>query len=99
MRFKIYYHFQEVGRSANTAHLAPILLPNICDSIIYGDDERENTFLDSLWRSETDADSCVLYPAEGALNVSQWLQNSPSRIKSIVVIDGTYSQASRYLIS
>ena len=96
----LYYHFQEVGRSANTAHLLPLLLPSsIRKNVIFGNEQ--NWISDLKCTSESSNASsfsslCVFYPCKEAISFSSWVASRHSETSfNLVVLDGTYSQAQR----
>ena len=128
----IYFHYQELGRSTNTAHLLPIILPQLCRSIVYGDSPQEVDLVEQIMFELIAGGRksiCILYPTKECPTVTLWLQQQQQQrhkkihagcaVKSsvatieeevlegevsmaaaaggvtLVVIDGTYSQARR----
>lgn len=71
----IYYHYQEIGRSANTAHVFELLCPHICTKLLYGDIENETNLFNDM-RKEYECGilrTCVLYPSSDAVNIQDWV--------------------------
>jgi len=98
----MYYHYQELGRSANTAHVFESIFPkNRMERILFGDTKREAVFINELCQeAETGAmQTCILYPCSSSQLLSEWIdQRPPHAINNpvrIVALDGTYSQAAR----
>ena len=101
--FLIYYHFRELGRSANTAHVLELLLQ--CPTIVYGDHVKELALAAEIRQEvqEGRQRTVVLYPSSEALSLSQWFQSSsggdcernkgPCSNPRFVLLDGTYSDA------
>ena len=72
----IYYHYQEIGRSANTAHVFQMLCPSITSTLLYGDVEAEGKlFREMKEESESGAGlrTCVLYPGTNAVRLDTWI--------------------------
>ena len=81
VKVTIYYHFKEVGRSANTAHILPLLLPRYCDTLLFGDVVAEEAFFSKI-RSELNAGvntTCFLYPTADAPFISDWMLSARAR--------------------
>jgi DTW domain-containing protein YfiP len=99
VRVGLYYHYQELGRSANTAHLLEVVAPSICENLVFGDSANELKFMKEIveeYKSD-DVHTCIMYPHSSALSLNEWLDykyshKSPVRL---IVLDGTYGQASR----
>lgn len=97
----IYYHYLEVGRSANTAHILEALLPsNNCANIFFGDDQREIQLMEQLRKEYDDGvqSTCILYPTSSAVTVREWKERilTPEyKTIRLISLDGTYSQAAR----
>ena len=61
----IYYHYQELGRSANTAHLFEAISPAAnCESITFGDVENETKLIQDIVSENASGQlmTCILYP-------------------------------------
>lgn len=109
IRMCIYYHYQEIGRSANTAHLYEAIynnpLPDHVKSssevILFGDIEAEAKLIKEMNEEQESGCplTCVLYPANSAVSLNTWLKDRPPEAQSkpvrIIVLDGTYPQADR----
>ena len=71
----MYYHFQEIGRSANTGHLLEMLSPqSSCAPLVFGDEESESKLIDEmvLEHAENRVATCVLYPSSDAASLAEW---------------------------
>lgn len=71
----MYYHYQEIGRSANTAHVFELICPHICSTLLYGDVEHESILFNEM-RKEYELGilrTCVLYPSSDAMNIKDWI--------------------------
>lgn len=109
VRMCIYYHFQEIGRSANTAHVfeaiysspLPDTIKSSCEVILFGDINAESKLIDEMNEEQESncLQTCVLYPTNTAVSLNEWLANRSDEAKSkpvrIVTLDGTYPQADR----
>ncbi len=95
----IYYHFLEIGRSANTIHIVDSLLPSNTTSFVFGDMEEENKFVKKIIQEQMvgKIQTCILYPCTESIPLSQFIQNNSVSAKAInlVVLDGTYMHAPR----
>jgi hypothetical protein len=78
----IYYHYHEIGRSANTMHILEILCPSLCQNIILGDIDKESKLLQRILDSQdeerlygkTSTKIAVLYPSTDSVIIPIWLQ-------------------------
>eukprot|EP01041_Mallomonas_annulata_P006294 gene6294-12739_t len=99
IQLTIYYHFKEIGRSANTAHILPLLIPKECNTFLFGDLNSEKKFYDNLIDEIITGrqNTCFLYPTPDAPYISDWIQSRPNCDDPInlIILDGTYSQAIR----
>lgn len=101
--FKIlmYYHYMEIGRSANTAHLFDALCPDLSEKLIFCDLEGERKLINDIRHEYENSQpvTCVLYPSEDAILLSDWLAQRPPECKDkpvrLVALDGTYPMARR----
>jgi DTW domain-containing protein YfiP len=75
----MYYHYQEIGRSANTAHLFGALCPSATESIIFGDVAKEQQLVREIKREYDEGEpiTCILYPDRSAVLLSEWIKNRP----------------------
>lgn len=107
----MYYHYQEIGRSANTAHVFQAL--NSCETVIYGDSTAEIKLLNDIATEIVTGTptTCILYPSNDAISLNEWMTNRAELHEKkqtssgttspklppirIVVLDGTYNQAKR----
>ena len=72
----IYYHYLEIGRSANTAHLFQMLCPDITSTLIYGDSEAEAKLFNEIYEellSGNGLSTCILYPCPEAVYIHDWI--------------------------
>ena len=78
----LYYHYQEVGRSPNTAHVFEAISSfadqNIfseCEVIIFGDSEKESQLLKDINNDieSNDFKTCILYPAPYCKSIHDWV--------------------------
>ena len=79
----IYYHFKELGRSSNTAHLLPLLLPHRqCRTITYGDSEPEAELMRQIVLEQQAGKprTCIMYPSKDSPTLSAWLKQSDSSL-------------------
>ena len=76
----MYYHYKEIGRSANTAHLLELLLPNSkITRIIYGSDLQKEKAMIELLLTENkchNVKTCILYPTKSSELLSNWIKIS-----------------------
>ena len=84
----MYYHYQEIGRSANTAHLMQAVCPHTNFShLILGDTESEiqliNEIIDENVRNEPM--TCVLYPSKDAILLSEWIKQRPEKCRDMPI--------------
>lgn len=78
----MYYHYQEIGRSANTAHLYEAiccntnkLMFNECEVIVFGDSAKEVNLINEI-SDEIDMNqirTCVLYPGPSSKLIHKWI--------------------------
>lgn len=72
----IYYHYSELGRSPNTAHLLSLICPQlVVETLIFGDVTSESLFIKQL-QKEKDLGierTVVLYPSDEAMFIQDWL--------------------------
>lgn len=93
--FIMYYHFRELGRSANTAHIFDAILG--CKKIVFGDLEAEEQLADEIaaeyhcMHRDGEVSSTVtiiLYPSRDSKGINEWTQGrrslflDPTRWKS-----------------
>ena len=98
----MYYHYQELGRSANTAHLLEALCPpSAFQKVVFGDTVAEQRLVMEMYEEALHGEqrTVVLYPSSDAVLLSDWMAkhrpgpgDAPVRL---VALDGTYAQASR----
>jgi DTW domain-containing protein YfiP len=71
----IYYHPHELGRSANTAHVAETLFRPISKSLVYGNVLEEDQFWSQLIDESRNENTltCILYPGQKSVPLSQWV--------------------------
>jgi DTW domain-containing protein YfiP len=97
----IYYNPVEIGRSANTAHSLEATCPFICNSIIYGDLEKETALLDEIEAEYKNnaLQTCIMFPCNEAKLLSEWMGGRPATMSEkpirLVMLDGTFPGASR----
>ena len=99
VRILMYYHYLEIGRSANTAHVFDELCPDISEQLLFGDSDKEIELFQQL-RIEyenNESRTCILYPTTTSLSLSDWISQQPLNNKPIrlITLDGTYAQAHR----
>lgn len=78
----MYYHFSEIGRSPNTAHIFPIMCPALSETVIYGNTDEERKLIDEIveeYRSGKRR-TAILYPCPNAVLVSEWVAMGKSDI-------------------
>lgn len=94
----LYYHHQEIGRSANTGHVFANNCSFMCDTIVFGGSREEQQLLQDIEREylEGNRRTCVLYPSNSATLLSEWSSNSSEGAR-LVMLDGTYPQANRQM--
>mmetsp|Transcript_14554 Transcript_14554/g.21927 ORF Transcript_14554/g.21927 Transcript_14554/m.21927 type:complete len:414 (+) Transcript_14554:38-1279(+) len=74
----VYYHYQEVGRSANTLHILPVLCPETCETLVFGDVKGEEALVQRI-ADEQDQErvrTCVLYPSEDSVSLAEWMETN-----------------------
>jgi len=73
----IYYHFLEVGRSANTGHLMQQLAPSATSSIVFANAPEEDQLVEEIVREyqQGDVRTCIMYPSTDAVLLSEWMAN------------------------
>ena len=98
----MYYHYQEMGRSANTAHLLEAICPpEQFQVVMFGDVDAEQQLVHEIHQEAVSGTpiTCVLYPTRDALLLSDWIAQRPPSCRDrpirLVALDGTYAQASR----
>ena len=102
----IYYHYQEIGRSANTAHMFEALSSStfnpsqsFSSRLMFGDIEKELELIQKLNDEQytNTLETCILYPSTDSVPISQWVNGRPNKTSpiNIITLDGTYPQASR----
>lgn len=107
----MYYHFSEIGRSANTGHVLEAICKPICESLIFSDELAESKLVSELQHQEAHGSdpeevmTCLLYPASNAKLLSEWIGEVESKLPAqgvkqpgryrVILLDGTYSHASR----
>ena len=85
----IYYHFSELGRSANTMHLFPALFPSNCSTVIFGDVTAESNLIKMIVEEQIQAQliehygspcgmsvntrTCILYPTSDSVMLPKWM--------------------------
>lgn len=73
----IYYHYKEIGRSANTAHLLELLIPHSkITRLIYGYDlEKEKAMIEMIIDESKSFNikTCILYPTKTSELLSKWI--------------------------
>ena len=73
----IYYHYKEIGRSANTAHLLELFIPNSkITRIIYGYDiQKEKAMIEMIIDESKNLNvkTCILYPTKTSELLSKWI--------------------------
>lgn len=89
VRVVIYYHFSELGRSANTMHLFPALYPSNCETVIFGDVHGESNLIKMIideqlqernGGSAVRTRTCILYPTTDSILLPEWVsRHVPSR--------------------
>ena len=99
--FKVcmYYHYMEIGRSANTAHVFEALCPSVTEPLIFGDVENENKLIEDIHRESVNNEpvTCLMYPSPDAMLLSDWMASRPNKSLPVrlVALDGTYPMARR----
>ena len=81
----MYYHYQELGRSANTAHLFEAICPTKnFEKVIFGDTKAEIQLVNDIIRETLDDEpmTCVLYPSKDAILLSDWIKQRPESCKN-----------------
>jgi len=83
----MYYHYKEIGRSANTAHLLELLLPNSkITRLIYGFNiEKEKTMIEMIVTEikSRNIKTCILYPTKTSKLLSEWMHvNNMNKFES-----------------
>lgn len=72
----MYYHYMEIGRSANTAHFFQMLCPSITSTLMFGDVENETKLFDAM-KAEAESGeglrTCILYPGTTAVLMHDWI--------------------------
>ena len=73
IEFILYYHYRELGRSANTAHLLESLLD--VPVIVFGDSEKEISLAEEMKKEfmEGTRRTVILYPSKDAIGLDEWL--------------------------
>lgn len=81
----MYYHYQELGRSANTAHLMEAVCPsNHFERVVFGDTEAEKKLVQDIITETLNDEpiTCVLYPSRDAILLSDWIKQRPESCKN-----------------
>jgi DTW domain-containing protein YfiP len=82
VRVVIYYHYSELGRSANTMHLFPALYPSNSETVIFGDVDAESNLIKMIIdeqlgerndRSNVRTRTCILYPTSDSIPLPEWV--------------------------
>lgn len=94
----LYYHYKEIGRSANTGHILPILAPSWCSTVTFAEQRGDHDLIETIKKEQDEgvANTCILYPDRDAPTLTEWLASRPpgsSERVNIVALDGTYPQA------
>jgi DTW domain-containing protein YfiP len=99
IRVCLYYHYQELGRSANTAHLLEAICPTLCERLIFGDAMAELRFIKEMINEHQSNKirTCILYPHATAVGLDEWVASTycSDQPLRLVVLDGgclTYQQ-------
>ena len=103
LKYKImmYYHYIEIGRSPNTAHVFEALCPQVCDKVLFGDSEQEIKLMETMLQDFKSGENsyCILYPTSTAVTIGEWMESrqttNPGKPVTMIALDGTYSQALR----
>jgi DTW domain len=77
----MYYHYQELGRSANTAHLYEAVCPTAkFEKVVFGDTEAEVKLVQDILTETVNEEpiTCVLYPSKDAILLSDWIKQRPA---------------------
>jgi hypothetical protein len=80
----MYYHYQELGRSANTAHLYEAVCPTAkFEKVVFGDTEAETKLVQDILTETINEEpvTCVLYPSKDAILLSDWIKQRPASCK------------------
>lgn len=97
----IYYHYSEIGRSPNTAHLLPIIAPQLVHSTMtFCNVHQESSFLDlvRLEKEQGIERTCILYPTHDAVFINDWNKQRKCDLPPrLVLLDGTYSMSTKQL--
>lgn len=97
----VYYHYSELGRSPNTAHVLSIAAPHLVTRCLtFGDVQQERELLDILQaeRASGEDRTCIMYPSHDAIDIRQWYDTRKSAAPArIILLDGTYSQSTKQL--
>mmetsp|Transcript_6540 Transcript_6540/g.10684 ORF Transcript_6540/g.10684 Transcript_6540/m.10684 type:complete len:460 (+) Transcript_6540:64-1443(+) len=88
----IYYHFQEIGRSPNTMHLMPLLAPNLCKTLLFGDVKAESVLLNTIIEESRSGRrfTSILYPTTDSMLLPDFVsaaRRSPNNTKDGSSID------------
>ena len=81
----MYYHYQELGRSANTAHLMEAVCPSKhFERVVFGDTEAEKKLVQDIITETLNDEpvTCVLYPSRDAILLSDWIKQRPESCKN-----------------
>ena len=84
----MYYHYQELGRSANTAHLFEAVCPNgNYERLIFGDTLGEISLVQDMIKESREGKlmTCVLYPSNDAILLSDWIKQRPVECRDLPV--------------
>lgn len=89
----MYYHYQELGRSANTAHLYEAVCPSAkFEKVVFGDTEAEVKLVQDILTETMNEEpvTCVLYPSKDAILLSDWIKQRPASCKDKPIRYCTY---------
>lgn len=81
----MYYHYQELGRSANTAHIFEAVCPSKnFERVVFGDTEAEKKLVQDIITETINEEpvTCVLYPSKDAIFLSDWIKQRPESCKN-----------------
>ena len=84
----MYYHYQELGRSANTAHLFEAVCPRSnYETLIFGDTLGEIGLVQDIIKESKEGRpvTCVLYPSNDAILLSDWIKQRPAECKHLPI--------------
>ena len=97
----IYYNPMEISRTANTAHQLEATCPFACNSIVYGDIEKERELMNDIENEYKEGcpQTCIMFPSNDAMLLSEWMDQRPPASAGkpirLIMLDGTFPGASR----